>query len=95
MTFLFLFSVFQFAYTGIFGIYSAYLFARTAHFAAPFIAHVFCNHMGFPDIQNVITQSISKRIIIGTFYIVGLILWIYLLPKATEPTVYSNHLYWS
>lgn len=43
-------SFFQFFYTSIFGIYSAYLFVRTGHFVAPFIAHAFCNHMGFPGI---------------------------------------------
>jgi prenyl protein peptidase len=41
-------SFFQFFYTSVFGIYSAYLFVRTGHFVAPFIAHAFCNHMGFP-----------------------------------------------
>lgn len=95
---LFLFFVlpgFQFAYTGIFGIYSAFLFARSGHFIAPFIAHAFCNHMGFPDIQDVVGQTLCKKITIVTFYVIGLIGWIYLLPIATEPILYDNSLYWT
>lgn len=89
-----LFTAFQFAYTGIFGIYSAYLFAKTGHFIAPFIAHAFCNHMGFPDIQEVLTQQDNKKYIILACYVIGLVSWIYLLPVVTEPKWYSNELYW-
>lgn len=89
-----LFSGFQFAYTGIFGIYSAYLFARSGHFIAPFIAHAFCNHMGFPDIQEVMSQTTCKKVTIIAFYVIGLVSWILLLPIATEPKLYENNLYW-
>lgn len=87
-------AAFQFAYTGIFGIYSAYLFAKTGHFIAPFIAHAFCNHMGFPDIQEVLLQQDNKKYIILSCYVIGLIGWIYLLPVVTQPEWYSNELYW-
>ena len=46
-------SLFQFTYTTIFGMYSALLFVRTGHFAAPFIVHSYCNFMGFPDLSEV------------------------------------------
>ncbi|XP_055322310.1 CAAX prenyl protease 2 [Sitodiplosis mosellana] len=87
-------STFQFVYTGIFGIYSAYLFAKTGHFIAPFVAHAFCNHMGFPDIQEVLLQQDNKKYIILSCYVIGLIGWIYLLPVVTKPEWYSNELYW-
>ena len=34
--------------------YSALLFIRTGHFAAPFLVHAYCNFMGFPDFAEVI-----------------------------------------
>ena len=49
----FLVSMFQFTYTTIFGMYSAFLFVKTGHFAAPFIVHAYCNFMGFPDFMEV------------------------------------------
>ena len=45
--------LFQFAYTTVFGMYSAFLFIKTGHFAAPFIVHAYCNFMGFPDFMEV------------------------------------------
>ena len=42
-------SVFQMHYTTLFGMYSAFLFLRTGHLAAPVVVHGFCNFMGFPD----------------------------------------------
>ena len=37
--------------------YSALLFIRTGHFAAPFLVHAYCNFMGFPDFAEVIVSS--------------------------------------
>ena len=48
--------ILQFAYTTIFGMYSAFLFVKTGHFAAPFIVHAYCNFMGFPDFMEVCHQ---------------------------------------
>jgi prenyl protein peptidase len=42
---------FQLMYTTIFGVYATYLFVRTGHFVAAFVAHAFCNVMGFPDLS--------------------------------------------
>lgn len=86
--------VFQLVYTGIFGMYSAFLFAKTGHFIAPFIVHAFCNHMGFPDIQDLINQPDKKKHLFIGFYVLGLISWIVLLPIVTEPKWYHNELYW-
>ncbi|KAK9376112.1 uncharacterized protein V1513DRAFT_396917 [Lipomyces chichibuensis] len=48
LTFALLSSLFQFAFTTIFGWYATFLFLRTGSFWQPFIAHVFCNIMGVP-----------------------------------------------
>lgn len=85
----------QFCYTSIFGMYAAYLFARTGHFLAPVVAHAFCNHMGFPDVNEVLNQpKQTKHILLGT-YVIGFIAWMYLLPVVTDPTWYANDLYWT
>uniref|UniRef100_A0A8D8N554 CAAX prenyl protease 2 n=1 Tax=Culex pipiens TaxID=7175 RepID=A0A8D8N554_CULPI len=89
-------SFFQFFYTTIFGIYSAYLFVRSGHFAAPFVAHAFCNHMGFPDLQEVTSQPSERRkaLFIG-LYVLGFVGWIVLLPTLTTPAWYANNLFWA
>lgn len=85
----------QFTYTSIFGIYSAYLFLRTGHFVAPFIAHAFCNHMGLPDVQELLSQSENRKKLLIKLYFAGLIGWILLLAVATTPSWYANNIYWN
>ncbi|CAH0550653.1 unnamed protein product [Brassicogethes aeneus] len=87
-------SCFQFLYTTLFGIYSAYLLLRTGHFASVFIVHAYCNHMGFPDIVEVTTYKRNKKIFIILLYILGLVLWSYLLKPLTEPKWYYNDKPW-
>lgn len=87
-------SFFQFFYTTIFGIYSAYLFVRTGHFAAPFVAHAFCNHMGFPDFQEILSQPDRRKHIFIGLYVLGLVSWMVLLPTLTTPSWYGNNLFW-
>lgn len=87
-------SFFQFFYTSIFGIYSAFLFVRTGHFIAPFIAHAFCNHMGFPDIPDLLAQKQPKKSIFLILYILGLSSWILLLPTLTDPQLFNNNLFY-
>ncbi|XP_055679955.1 CAAX prenyl protease 2 [Lutzomyia longipalpis] len=84
-------SCFQFSYTYIFGVYSAYLFTKTGHFVAPFVVHAFCNHMGFPDLME-LSNHPNKRLL-QFLYILGLVSWIILLPIVTKPSMYSNNLY--
>uniref|UniRef100_A0A182N5J1 CAAX prenyl protease 2 n=1 Tax=Anopheles dirus TaxID=7168 RepID=A0A182N5J1_9DIPT len=88
-------SFFQFFYTTIFGIYSAHLFVRSGHFVAPFVVHAFCNHMGFPDVQEVQSQQDRKKYLFIGFYVLGLIGWIVLLPTLTAPSWFSNDLFWA
>lgn len=85
-------SCFQFAYTTLFGMYSAYIFYRTGHFISIFIVHSFCNHMGFPDFTEVATYKGVKKITIISLFIIGLCAWCFLLKPLTEPTWYHNEL---
>lgn len=86
-------SLFQFSYTTIFGIYSAYLFASTGHFIAPVLAHSFCNFMGVPDIQELFEYKGFKRTVFITCYFIGLLSWIYLIRNVFQPHLFSNELY--
>lgn len=86
-------SCFQFTYTTLFGAYSAYLFLRTGHFIAPFLAHAFCNHMGFPDLVDLMTYKEPKRSVVLLLCIVGLLAWCLLLAPLTNPQWYSNSVY--
>ncbi|XP_042902985.1 CAAX prenyl protease 2 isoform X2 [Parasteatoda tepidariorum] len=86
--------VFQLAYTTVFGAYSSFLFLRTGHFAAPSVAHAFCNHMGFPDFGQLLALDQPKQSIIMMCFVVGLFLWIILLKPLTDPELYGNSVYW-
>ncbi|XP_067012806.2 CAAX prenyl protease 2 [Anabrus simplex] len=87
-------SCFQFAYTTLFGAYSAFLFAKTGHFVAPFAAHAFCNHMGFPDFSELMLYKDRRRYVLMLLFVVGLCAWCALLTPLTNPSWYSNHLFW-
>lgn len=85
---------FQFVYTTIFGMYSAYLLFRTGHFSSTFIVHAFCNHMGFPDLVEVTTYKRNKKIVIVCLFFVGFVSWCFLLNPLTEPSWYYNSFQW-
>ncbi|CAN7999664.1 unnamed protein product [Ixodes hexagonus] len=86
-------SVFQFGYTTIFGAYSVYLFLRTGHFVAPFVAHAFCNHMGFPDMSEVFGYRQPRLSLLLLAFLGGLLAWASLLEPLTRPDIYHNNLY--
>ncbi|KAI0237480.1 CAAX prenyl protease 2 [Lamellibrachia satsuma] len=86
-------ALFQFSYTTLFGAYSAFLFLRTGHLVAPAIAHSFCNHMGFPNFHEVMAYTNPKRSCVIVMFLIGLLLWCYLLYPLTEPSFYGNKLY--
>ncbi|XP_011496225.1 PREDICTED: CAAX prenyl protease 2 [Ceratosolen solmsi marchali] len=88
-------SCFQFAYTTVFGAYAAFLFAKTGHFAAPFTAHSFCNHMGFPDLSEVVAYEDSlERAKLLLLFVIGLAAWCFLLTPMTNPSWFNNTLFW-
>ncbi|KNC75000.1 hypothetical protein SARC_12468 [Sphaeroforma arctica JP610] len=53
----------QFSYTSAFGLYSAYVFLKTGHFAAPLFCHAFCNALGFPDFEYIIEHEQKKVLV--------------------------------
>ncbi|XP_001600218.2 CAAX prenyl protease 2 [Nasonia vitripennis] len=88
-------SCFQFSFTTIFGAYAAFLFAKTGHFLAPFTAHSFCNHMGFPDLSEVVAyEDPLKRAKLFSLFVIGLVAWCLLLTPMTNPSWFSNTLFW-
>ncbi|XP_076392160.1 ras converting CAAX endopeptidase Sras isoform X3 [Megachile rotundata] len=88
-------SCFQFTYTTLFGAYAAFLFAKTGHLAAPFTAHSFCNHMGFPDLSEVVAfKDPLKRAGLFSLFVIGLVAWCFLLTPMTNPTLFHNNLFW-
>ncbi|XP_014604554.1 CAAX prenyl protease 2 [Polistes fuscatus] len=87
-------SCFQFAYTTLFGAYAAFLFVKTGHFIAPFIAHSFCNHMGFPELSEVVAyKDPLKRAALFSLFVIGLFAWCFLLTPMTDPAIYHNNLF--
>jgi len=89
----FLVSMFQFAYTTIFGMYSAFLFVKTGHFAAPFIVHAYCNFMGFPDFMEVVNSEPRKRLVLMFLFVMGVVLFYCSYEMLTRPELYSNNVY--
>lgn len=88
-----LISLFQFTYTTIFGMYSALLFIRTGHFAAPFLVHAYCNFMGFPDFVEVANSEPRKRMFLSAMFVTGLVSFYLLLDPLTDPQLYHNTVY--
>jgi len=89
----FLVSVFQFSYTTVFGMYSALLFVKTGHFAAPFVVHAYCNFMGFPDFGEVVNSEPKKRTLLTVMFVLGAVLFYLLLGPLTNSDLYSNRVY--
>jgi len=89
----FLVSVFQFTYTTVFGMYSALLFVKTGHFAAPFLVHAYCNFMGFPDFGEVINSEPKKRMFLILMFVFGALAFYLLLDSFTVVEFYSNNVY--
>ena len=87
-----LMSTFQFAYTTIFGVYSAHLFVQTNHLASCVAVHAFCNFMGFPDFVELLNLPPTKRTILSVVYVIGLVSFSLLLPSLTSPDLYENSL---
>ncbi|XP_063610721.1 CAAX prenyl protease 2-like [Penaeus indicus] len=88
-----LLSCFQFLYTSVFGFYSAFLFIRTGHFLPLFAVHAFCNHMGLPEMKEMLNKPTPVRNKLMAFHVLGLVAWYFLLYPLTEPSLYSNTLY--
>ncbi|KAH7913367.1 CAAX protease self-immunity-domain-containing protein [Hygrophoropsis aurantiaca] len=84
-------TLFQFAYTSIFGFYCAYLFLRTGSIFPPIVAHVFCNIMGVPQPGTEMKQSPNRKLAIAVMYVVGILGFISTLGPWTHV---EDSLYW-
>jgi prenyl protein peptidase len=76
-------TIFQFAYTTIFGMYASYVYLRTKSVLAVCVCHAFCNVMGLPDLNFFRPSSpyYSSRYVLSVLLftgIVGFILGIFL-----------------
>ncbi|KAF2161079.1 hypothetical protein M409DRAFT_69948 [Zasmidium cellare ATCC 36951] len=49
-------SLFQFAYTSLFGFFTAFVYLRTGNVFASITAHMFCNYMGLPRVWGKVGQ---------------------------------------
>lgn len=69
------------------------LLPLSGHLMAPVIAHAFCNHMGFPAFNEVMGYPQPTRTKLIVLFVIGLVLWMFLLFPLTTPWVYSNYVY--
>lgn len=76
---------------------SLFCFSLSGHLMAPVIAHAFCNHMGFPAFNEVMGYPQPTRSKLIALFVIGLVLWMFLLFPLTTPWLYSNYVYteWS
>lgn len=82
-------SFFQFSYTTVFGVYSAFLLVRTGNIVSSITCHVFCNIMGFPDLHDLLhSHPPPRKNIIITSYVIGLVFFFLLITPLTSPILY-------
>lgn len=72
-------TVFQMAYTALFGAMSTYLFLRTGNVYGPIAAHALCNYMGFPDFPAALRHRLKAFILPA--YLFGLVGFIAATPR--------------
>ncbi|KAI9279287.1 CAAX protease self-immunity-domain-containing protein [Sporodiniella umbellata] len=85
-------SLFQFAYTSVFGWYVSYLFLKTGSLWPSVLCHSFCNIMGFPDFSRIQDQNeIPKRVTVACFPI-GVILFVVFFQSLSDIGTIS--IYW-
>ncbi|KAJ8405381.1 hypothetical protein AAFF_G00318540 [Aldrovandia affinis] len=85
---IFLSAVFQFSYTAVFGVYTAFIFIRTGHLLGPVLCHSFCNFMGFPALSTAVEHP--QRLTLLSFYLLGVLLFLLILFPITNPAFYST-----
>ncbi|KAI8643627.1 CAAX protease self-immunity-domain-containing protein [Parasitella parasitica] len=88
-------SLFQFAYTTIFGWYASYLFIRIGSLWPPVFCHSFCNVMGFPDLGGNHHRSTVQKLIIYSCFPLGIVLFVYNFCTLTQPSsAAGGSMYW-
>ncbi|KAF9174677.1 hypothetical protein BGX21_000418 [Mortierella sp. AD011] len=90
-------SLFQFAYTTIFGWFTTFLFLRTSNLIGPCLCHTFCSIMGAPDVTNIQYFGRWKNWLYLAFA-TGAVLFGVLLRPLTSPELYGSEAssaYWA
>ncbi|KAI0765928.1 hypothetical protein BD413DRAFT_481788 [Trametes elegans] len=84
-------TLFQLAYTSLFGFHCAYLFLRTGSLLPPIASHIFCNIMGFPNYSLHVRMFPNRRRLIQLAYILGIAGYIYTMRSWTRA---DDSLFW-
>ncbi|RDB15264.1 putative CAAX prenyl protease 2 [Hypsizygus marmoreus] len=84
-------SLFQLAYTALFGFHCSYLFLRTGSIFPSISAHIFCNIMGVPEIAWHLKVYPQRRKAILFMYVLGVVGFAYVLEPWTRT---GGVLYW-
>ncbi|GAA5942642.1 hypothetical protein JCM3775_003665 [Rhodotorula graminis] len=87
-------STFQFVYTTLFGWFATFLFLRTGSVVPPFLAHVFCNAMGVPQLAWALKVWPEKRLSLWATYLGGIGTFIYGFWRWTDPVLFGGSVYW-
>ncbi|BGP24655.1 prenyl protein peptidase [Rhodotorula toruloides] len=82
-------SLFQLAYTTLFGWYASFLFLRTGSIIPPFLAHAFCNAMGVPPLGWALRVWPEKKLAIIASYSLGIATFVYNFNRWTEPALFG------
>ncbi|KAJ7768946.1 hypothetical protein B0H16DRAFT_1518705 [Mycena metata] len=72
-------TLFQTAYTTLFGAYASFLLLRTNSLLPPLVAHIFCNIMGLPQIGDELRRFPAYKRMITAAYIIGIICFAFTL----------------
>ncbi|KAL1948736.1 hypothetical protein VTO73DRAFT_10542 [Trametes versicolor] len=84
-------TLFQTAYTSLFGFHCAYLFLRTGSLLPPTVSHIFCNIMGLPQYSLHVRMFPKQRRVIQLAYILGIAGYVYTM---RQWTLADNSLFW-
>ena len=70
--------VFQMTYTFLFGCYCCLFYLKTGSFLTPALLHAFCNFMGFPDLDLLLSNKRYFRATVGGFICWILAMYLYI-----------------
>lgn len=82
-------TLFQAAYTTLFGMFSGVLLIRTGHLVSAILAHALCNLIGLPDFYGITEHK--KPVVVSAAYVAGLVGFLYLLFPLTSPRLFSGY----
>ncbi|KAI0367428.1 Abi-domain-containing protein [Pilatotrama ljubarskyi] len=84
-------TLFQLAYTSLFGFHCTYLFLRTGSLLPPTLSHIFCNIMGFPQYALHVRMFPKRRRLIQLMYLLGIAGYVYTMREWTRA---DDSLFW-